>query len=713
MGTMEKIRQTSPILLAVIAVLFIGFMVIADMDPSTLMSRSDASSMAVGVVNGEKISYNEFEKRVQEAVENQRSQMGPDAEIDDEPIRQQVWNGMVEEILLRQQAEALGVTVSDEELRTIMLEDPPQQLKQAFTDSTGTFLKDVYLRVMTNPATMKEYFPEQYIPQVQQGILQIEDYLRVSRMQQKLQAAIAASASAIPTTYLQHQYKVENSSADVQYIAINAATVSDQDVQVSDADISAYYNKYKEYYKQKPARKLKYITLALAPSQHDSSSAKTKIERVATALQSATSVEARDTVFSNFFLDYNGTTQDYALAKDLDPLKYSYISSVPDHEVVGPVRLVDGTYFFRVDGRRQGENEQVQASHILINFGDNKDSAKAEATRIYNLAKGGEDFAALATKYSSDQGSAQRGGDLGFFGKGRMVKPFEEAAFAAAVGSVVGPVESQFGFHIIKVISKESNEIKFSEIRIAPLMSTATKNQLRADANKIKEALEAGKSIESIAQEKGYQVNETGFFPKDNPVLGSMSLTLFAFENDVNAVAPPVDSKREGLIVAQVAAARTSGLKSLEDMKEEIRVRVLRQKKLDKLQSKIEEIRRKVASAGSMTAAQSLDSSLDIKTTTVRDNGQVVGLGQEVALTNAAFTLPLNKLSEPIRGEHSYFIVEVTKRTEADMKDFDNKRGELYKSRVARLQSSAFYRWLNAVKENADIEDNRSAIYRM
>lgn len=713
MGTMEKIRQTSPVILAIVAVLFIGFMVVADMDPSTLMSQSDQSTMAIGTVNGEKILYSEFEKRVQEAVENQRNQVGPDAEIDDEPIRQQVWNGMVDEILLRQQAEALGITVSDAELRMVLLEDPPEQLKQPFTDSSGTFLKDIYLKVMTNPATMKDYFPPQYIPQLQKGILQFEDYLRVSRLQEKLRAAVTASASVIPTTYLQHQYKVENSSADVQYIAINASTINDQDVKVGDDEIAAYYNKYKEYYKQKPSRKLKYITLKLAPSQHDSSTAIAKTTNVAKALQSAASLQERDSIFSDYLLQYNGETHDYALAKDIDPLKHSYIASVPDQEVVGPVRLVDGTYFFRVDGRRKGENEQVQASHILINFGTNKDSAKAEANRIYNLAKGGEEFAALATKYSADPGSAQRGGDLGFFGKGRMVKPFEDAAFGAEPGSITAPVESQFGFHIIKVVSKDSDEIKFSEIRIAPLMSTATKNQQRAAANQIKEMLEAGKSMETIAEQQGYQINETGFFPKENPVLGSMSLTLFAFENDVNDVASPIELKREGLVVAQIAAARTTGLKPLEDMKEEIRTRLLRQKKLDIIKAKVEETRRKIASAGSMAAAKALDSSLPIQTVTVRENGQVSGLGQEVAFTNAAFALPLNKLSEPIRGEHVYFVLEVTNRTEANMKDFEGKRGELYKSRTARLQASAFYRWLNAVKEHADIEDNRLSVYRI
>ncbi len=714
MGTMDKIRQTSPIILAVVAVLFIGFMVVSDMDLGTTMSQSDRTKAVIGSVNGHKILYSEFESRVEQYMERQRNQMGPDAEIDDEPIRQQVWNQMVEEILLRQEAEKLGISITDAEVSEILLDDPPAEWRQSFTDSTGHFNREVYLQLMTDPAKVSQFTKDpQAIANFRNQILMLEDYVRESRLQQKLQNAVAATVSALPPTYLQQQYQVANSSAEVSYIAVNTASVRDQDVQVSDAEVATYYNKYKDYFKQKPSRQLKYVALPLGPSKQDTASAEKKIKTLAEALRTTADKAQRDKIFDDAVIDYNGESNDFKLVKDIDPLKYSYLSNVPEMEVVGPVRLADGMYFFRVDGRRSGSNEVVKASHILIKFNDNKDSAKAEANRIAGLAKGGEDFAALAGKYSTDMGSAQRGGDLGYFGKGQMVKPFEEAAFAATPGTITSPVESQFGYHIIKVEDKKSEELKFTEIRITPLMSTATRNQTIALANQIKQQIEEGQPMDSVAKRSGFETSMTGFFQRTSPALGSTSLTLFAFDSDMGAVSNPMTLKRIGVVVAQLSDVRTEGIKPLEDMKEEIRARLIRQKKLDKVKAKAEEVHRKVAAAGSIEAAKALDSTLGVETITVKNNGQVPGLGMEPAFTTAAFSTPVNKLSEPIRGERAYFIMQVKNRTEANMAGFDAQRKDIYQAQLDRLKNSAYYMWMNTVKENAEIEDNRLRVYNM
>lgn len=716
MGTMDKIRQTSPIILAVIAVLFIGFMVISDLDLGSLSSRSDRSMAVVGTVNGEDILYTDFEKRVEQMMEQQRTQMGPDAEIDDEPIRQQVWNQLVERALLRQQAEKLGITVTDAEVRETILENPPAEWRQSFTDpKTGEFNRQGYVQLMQNPALISQLTQDpEVIANFPKNLLMFEDYIRDSRLQQKIQEAVAATVSALPNTYLQQQYKVANSSADVSYIAINTSTISDQDVQVSDSEVEKFYEKNKAYYKQKPARQIKYVAIPLQASSADSASAQKKITRLAERLRGAGSLATRDSVFDDAVSDLNGEVHDFKLVKDIDPMKYAYLSNVPDMEVVGPVRLADGVYFFRADGRRSGssESEVVKAAHILIKFNDNKDSAKAEATRILGLVKGGEDFAKAAGQYSTD-GSAQRGGDLGYFTRGEMVKPFADAAFAATPGSIVGPVESEFGYHIIKVEDKKSEELKFTEIRIAPTMSSATRNQALALANRMKMQIEEGKSFDAVAKEAKLEPALSGFFQSSTPALGSSKLSLFAFESEKGAVAEPTTIKQLGVVLAQVSDVRTEGIKPLEDMKEEIRARLIRQKKLDKIKAKAEDIQRKIAAAGSFAAAKAMDSTLAIATASVKDNGQVPGLGMESAFTSSAFRLPLNKVSEPIRGERAYFVMQVTNRTDANMAGFEAQRPDLYKAQIDRMKNSAYYIWMNSAKEHAKIEDNRMSLYRM
>lgn len=107
---------------------------------------------------------------------------------------------------------------------------------------------------------------------------------------------------------------------------------------------------------------------------------------------------------------------------------------------------------YKLEQKRFTEQATVRVSHILVSKGDD---AKEKALSILERLRAGGDFAALAKEHSADPGSAAKGGDLGFFERGRMVKPFEDAAFAAEVDAVVGPVETQFGQHIIKVTAKK------------------------------------------------------------------------------------------------------------------------------------------------------------------------------------------------------------------------------------------------------------------
>ena len=118
--------------------------------------------------------------------------------------------------------------------------------------------------------------------------------------------------------------------------------------------------------------------------------------------------------------------------------------------------------------------DEVKASHILISTVDDngkqlseakKKEAKKKAEEVLKKAKSGEEFSELAKEYSDDQGSAENGGDLGYFTKGQMVQPFEEAAFSLKPGEISGIVESQYGYHIIKVYDKIDEQLPFNDVK--------------------------------------------------------------------------------------------------------------------------------------------------------------------------------------------------------------------------------------------------------
>ncbi len=728
MGLLSRMRQFSPYLLGLFAFLFIGFMVISDSNIAEILTKGKGyASESLGSVNGTEIMRKDFDARVKEMVDQQRAG-NPEAEIDEEQLRQQVWDQMVEEALLTQEAEKAGIMITADQIQDIMLDNPPDYLRKDFTDSTGKFNRDQYLKVVTDPESIGDNIrqliqagkipanqvdPDSEVVKIKRGLLRIEDFLKKNQLSESMRSLVSLPASMTSSVYLKSKYVADNSSADVNYISFDVSKIADKEVSVSDDEIKAYYEKNKQYFKQKATRKLKYVSFPLVPSSVDTNNLNKRVNRIQEEIAGATTSQQKDSVFELNFASYSGKTNDFASLKQIDPVRLALLQTAQQRDVVGPIKMADGTYFFRVDSLRTGEKELIKASHILINFGANKDSAKAFTEKLVKRIKSGEDFAQIASQYSADKINSSRGGDLGFFGKGNMVKPFEDAAFAASVGSLLGPVETQFGFHIISVKEKSSDEIKYSEIKFDVILSGATRNMLKRDAISFKEQVAGGKQFDTLAKQLKKSSVETVFFEKQTPVLGSRYLTEFAFENEVGAVSNPIEIKRFGVVVIQVSDMRLPGVKTFEDMKEEIKERLKRIKKLDIIKAKAEDIYNKIKDKDLIARVSEIDPSIEVRTAArIRDNGQVMGLGTEPAFTAKAMMAPVGKIVGPIRGERGYFIIQVTNKQSADESKFAVEGDNMQKAMAQQAKSSAYFQWVATQKEQATIEDNRSKFYR-
>lgn len=725
MGTFENIRKISPYFFGVMAVLLIAYFVFTSgAEDIAKQAMGDPATTPVAIVNGEKILRSEFEQKVQAQIDQQRNQQKDMAEVDDKAIRNEVFNQMIEEVLLRQAAEKVGVTVSDKELRELMLENPPDYLRKGFTDSAGNFNKALYQQLVTNPEVLPRYIypnadqvPEeekqQKIASFRNDLIIIQDYLRLQKLTERLISVVNASENIMSPNFIKAKYINETGSASVKYIHLDISQIDDAKVNVTDQELKSYYEKHKKQFKQKPSRKVKYVSFPIKPSKDDTSRAERITQRINEDLSVASSPGQKDTIFERNMDQFNGVYHEYSLAKNISPEVMSYLSNMQVRDVIGPVTLSDGTYFLRLDDKRSGQQVSVKASHILINFDNNKDSAKAEAMRILGMAKSGDDFANLARQYSQDKGSGMSGGDLGYFEKGQMVKEFEDAAFAANSGEIVGPIESQFGFHIIKVFDKTSDEIKYSDIRVIPKTSQVTINMLKRDALSFKQQVETGTNFDTLAKRLNLNALETPFFEKTRPILGSQYLTDMAFNSDINTFIGPIENTNLGYVLVQVVDERTDEFKPFEDVAEELKLRVRTIKKLDLIKVQADQLYKEVAQLQDLSQIQTARPEIQVKIADdIKNNGTVPGIGNQWAFTEKAFTLPLNQISQPIRGERAYFILQVATREIPDEANVKANLPEFRRNHLKMIKQSGYYSWMAKLRENAEIEDKRSDFYQ-
>ncbi len=720
---MERMRSLSPWLIGGVIVTFLLLMVLGDVNLPEIFNFGGTvrPTTVVGVVEGEKILYKDFEERVRQTAEQQRKQMqqqGIEQDIDENLIREQVWNQYVNEILMRKEAERAGVFVSTGEIADALLVDPPSYLKQAFTDSAGVFHRDRYIQLVTNPDSYADLLPddpsidkEAEVAKWKRNLIEIENSILLQKMQQKLQNLAGWSAAIVSPSYLERRYIAENAYLTMDYVFMNALSVSLPPNAVTDEEVRSYYETHKQFYKTRAMRKIKYINFPIAPSSTDSARTRKLIEQISADLAAHADPAKRDSVFSHYFATLGGHTQKVTKPTELDPTKQAFITGLPVRGIAGPITLNNKTYFFRLDNRGPSTDTSVRASHILIGFGNNKDSARRVAEQVLARVRGGEDFTKVAQEVSEDKGSASRGGDLDYFTRGRMVKPFEDAAFAATVGTIVGPVESQFGYHIIKVTDKKTESLEFSELELAYTVSPQTKKALLRQAYNVTQQLQNGENIDSLAKRMGKRAIESVFFDNTQPFLGSMEVTQFAFGHKLGEVSRPFELRFYGYTIVQVSAIREKGIKPYEDVRDDIRQRLMSWKRVAQLKDRAEKLAQQLQQAGSLEAVRSIDSTLRVVTAArVTEQGQLP-TGADVVLAVEAFKQPVGKISPALRGEAGYYIVMVREKHDADPKNRQAGMESIARRKRQEAMQNAFFTWLNNLRQQAEIEDYRAEIF--
>jgi peptidyl-prolyl cis-trans isomerase D len=364
--------------------------------------------------------------------------------------------------------------------------------------------------------------------------------------------------------------------------------------------------------------------------------------------------------------------------------------------------------------------EQIRASHILLKT-EGKDDAevKARAEAILTQAKAGADFAELAKKSSEDEGTAPKGGDLDFFGRGKMVPEFDQAAFALKPGQISDLVKTQYGYHIIKLVDKKEGATRsLADVR-QQLTDQIAFERAQAQASDLAQSIQKQISkpadLDTAAATRGLQVQESGFFARDEPILalgGSPEVAARAFGMNPGTVSGPIGTSR-GFVFLTVVDKRDPYVPKLDEVKDRVRDEVLKQKAREFGHQKAVQLAAALKHAPDFEKAVKAAGFSSQTTELLTRESPIPGLGMAADVIDAAFKLPKGAVSDPIPTEGGTAIVKVLEKQEVTDTEIaanrDRFRGELLADRRNRFYGA----YLAKAKQKMKIEVNREVLRKM
>ncbi len=360
--------------------------------------------------------------------------------------------------------------------------------------------------------------------------------------------------------------------------------------------------------------------------------------------------------------------------------------------------------------------EKRQARHILLTVQSGTDEAeeakiKAKAQKLAQRARKGEDFAKLAKEYSQDPGSASKGGDLGTFGRGVMVKPFEEAAFALKEGEVSDPVRTPFGWHVIKmekIIAAHQRPFKEVKGAIVNKLRRERVNALIWDrAQKIyEEIIEAG-GLDGYAQLKKAKLKEEGPFAMNQipPILGGSTSAINAVFALTKGEMSSLLRVKDGILVVEVTDKEPPRIPEFSQIKK----RVLRDYTAEKSAEICGDLAKKIimeAKEKGLTKAAKAHGISTSETGFFKRTSPAAGgkLPMEVAKMTKGLYAKRPLLEEPVRSGDAWFVLAFKAAKEADMDGFAASEEALKKRILNDKENMAFSQWLKTLRERAEIE---------
>ena len=682
MAVLSKIRQRTGLLIIVIGFCLLAFLVGDAFQSGTF--GSDANE--IGSVNGTDIPTQEFLQKVAMAEKQGQG-------ISNTQAFNSTWEQEVRSIILSEEFEKLGLKVGDEQFINVIKQNPNFAQNPQFLNAAGLFDENKFkefLKSIKNAPNQEQWLQWKAF----EG--NIEKYT----IEQMYNTMIK---SGVYTTKAEGKlaYKLEADKVDFDYVMVPFSSINDDQVKVTDAEIIDFMKKSPKKYKSDNTTSIDFVLFENKPSKEDELAMSSKINELKTKFDSVSNVGKF--VNENSDIKFDST---YLAKKDL-PLEFQeQLFNLPAGSVFGPYVHNGHQCLSRMIGRKA--NATAKASHILLAYKGapqsaatrTKEEAQALANSLLAQAKANPDgFGMLAMTNSDDPGSKNNGGEYDNITPGQMVPQFNDYVFNNPVGSI-GVVETDFGFHVIKVSGK-NDAVLMGTVAQKIQPSDATIDATYTKASQFEADALENKDFAALAKKSGVEVvnaNNIKAFDEYVQGLGSQrEIVRWSFSSDTDINSVKRFETTQGFVIAKLKDKNETGLLPIELAKQSV-------EPLLKNQKKAELIKKKMSGNTLEAIAKSSGASVLPATGVSLKTPVIPNIGSEPKVVGKAFNLASGKTSEIIEGNAGMYMIKGKSVIKAA--DLPSYTTYINQDRTQN-QSYSVSKAYTALKDKAEIKDNR------
>lgn len=695
MAVLETIRVKLGVLITVlIAVALLSFII----DPSTLEMtfRSLSSKYDVGKIDGESISYEEFQKNVDYYTNIYTMTSGSQSLTQEaqDAVNQTAWNELQNKIYILPLMKSSGINVGEEELLDLSQGteiSPVIAQEPAFKDATGAYNREQFLQFIQSIPTDQSGRLASYWDFLENNVINAQYFTKYQSL---------LTHNILNPIDLRRSIEDNNITSDCEFLVVPAGFAKDSTITVAKEEIKKYYNNHKENYKVKASRDIDFVAYEVIPSEKDFQLAKAKMDKLYEEFTTTNNLKTflarnSDSPLSNYYFK-EGELQ--SIYPEIDKFAFE------KNATVLPI-FKKGEQFIAarvIDTKKIADSAFVQ--HILLPANE---SLKADSLLKVVSVKGA-DFSKVAAEYSQDKNpNVEKPGDIGWMTQSYMIPGMERVLTMATDKPAI--MNTQYGIHIVKVTKKTApiNKVQIAMFVKNVVASKDTYQIYYSQANDL--ASKANGNIEEF--NKAIDENNLPVVPANGVAEGARKISKYEnvkevsrwiYEAKKGEVSPILTVDNKYFFVVALKEITKEGYAPVEKVENEIKFKLTSEKKVAKL---LKEVETKVNGLSTM---EEMAEALNVKVNKKEDVsfGAFTNRMFEPALVGVISGSEVDKVSKPFAGEIGVYIVKVLNR----------ETGAFYTEQDAKMRNAQMQQYqLNTLPaifgEMAKVKDNRARFY--